>query len=399
MKIHIFLLHLAHGGVEKASSELANALCKRGHQLKLWVTYPLPPAYDLDPRIEIEYLTERRPNREEFHEARRARRIGALLSEGFKAMHTLYLKRKTLLQALRRIDEGVIICTRHEQNLALARLRKLDVFKIAQLHHDVLPGSKMFEEIMSGYAGCDVVTALTAELTEELAAAYVKEPRPRFVWMPNFLEDEAFEENNEAALYAATKSRTRTDGKWVAVGRFEPEKGMDRLVEIWAKIAPDYPNWQLTMIGDGSQMGLVRDLAERHGLGLQLRLPGMLPYAQVLQEMAAADLFVMPSHSEGFGLVLIEAAAQRLPLVAFDVRSGPRSIIAEGENGFLIEDGDLEAFATACRRLMEDPALRATMGERARDLASRFSESTVLERWAAVLEERVLPEEIMGENF
>ncbi len=397
MKIHLFLLHLAHGGVEKASSELANALCKRGHQLKLWVTYPLPPAYDLDPRIEIEYLTERRPNREAFREARRSRRFGALLSEGFKAMHTLYLKRKTLLQALRRVDEGVIICTRHEQNLALARLRNLNVFKIAQLHHDVLPGSKMFVEIMNGYAGCDVITALTAELTEELATAYVKQQRPRFVWMPNFLEDEVFAESGDVSAFAA-KGCYGSGGKLIAVGRFEPEKGMDRLVEIWAKLASDYPNWQLTMIGNGSQMSLVRDLAERHGLGSQLRLPGMLPYTQVLQEMAEADIFVMPSRSEGFGLVLIEAAAQRLPLVAFDVRSGPRSIISEGENGYLIEDGDLEAFASTCRRLMQDPALRVALGERAREMAKRFSETAVMDRWAAVLEERVLPEEIKGEN-
>lgn len=403
MKISIFLLHLAHGGVEKASTELSNALIKRGHQVKLYVSYNLgEPVYVLDSKVEVEYLTVCRPNRAEFKEALRAKNPLRILREAVSAVRTLSAKKTSLNKALRQLTDGVVICTRHEQNLELAKLKTPGLFKIAWLHHDIEPESKRYNQIMRSYSGVDVVTTLTDELRLELEEGYAKHasdlPKksrikhdlsaPQFVWMPNFLEDKIF---SQAALDPINSVAKSQGGKLISVSRFEHEKGIDRLVEIWATLAKDYPDWSLELIGDGSQMEAIKALASQHNLSNQLQLTGMLPYEDVLAHFQAADIYVMPSRSEGFGLVLLEAAVMGLPLLAFDVRSGPRSIIRQGVNGFLVEDGDGLGFANTCRNLMDDEDLRKKMGEKARLMAQTFSETEIMKRWDAVLEQAQEP--------
>ena len=161
----------------------------------------------------------------------------------------------------------------------------------------------------------------------------------------------------------------------------EREKGFDRLIDVWARVVDKAPDWRLRILGDGRERANIEEQIRVAGLGEHVSLPGMTPYEDVLRAMSSASLYALPSRSEGFGIVLIEAAALGLPLIAFDVRTGPRSIIRDGVNGYLIRDGDINGFAERMLALIDDSDKRRAMSAAAIDSVQRFSEHAVMERW------------------
>ena len=102
--------------------------------------------------------------------------------------------------------------------------------------------------------------------------------------------------------------------------------------------------------------------------------------------MLSASVYAMTSSSEGFPFVLMEAQSCALPIIAFDVRVGPGFIVHDGEDGFLIPEGDDDAFVKKLCELMGDAELRARMGARAAEEVRQFSRDKVAERWYSVIE-------------
>ena len=135
--IRILALHLAYGGVEKAICSMANLFAEK-YPTEIISVYRLPnaPAYPLDERVKVRYLLTERPNRTEWHEAVRARNPIAIARESAYAVKVLWKKKQAVRRTIRSIHDGVLITTRHEDNLELSRLGDPEVWKIAQLHHD-----------------------------------------------------------------------------------------------------------------------------------------------------------------------------------------------------------------------------------------------------------------------
>ena len=103
--------------------------------------------------------------------------------------------------------------------------------------------------------------------------------------------------------------------------------------------------------------------------------------SDVQSEFARSSLAVCSSRFEGFGLAIVEAMACGLPVVSFDCPWGPRSIIADGEDGVLVENGNVKQFAEAMARLMNDAEVRKNMGKRAAVNVQRFSMEAVARQW------------------
>lgn len=178
---------------------------------------------------------------------------------------------------------------------------------------------------------------------------------------------------------------TLTSQKVIAVGSHAYNKGYDLLLKVWQKVKELYPEWQLHIYG---RMDAGRTYPV---MSQQLDLEGVVffhePDPDIMQRYLESSIMVLPSRSEGFGMVLIEAMACGLPCVSFDCPSGPRDIIAHGEDGFLVPPEDIPAMAARLAELMHNSDLRVQMGQVARKHVQRFQPEQVIGQWDALFKQ------------
>jgi len=164
----------------------------------------------------------------------------------------------------------------------------------------------------------------------------------------------------------------------VTVGRHSYEKGYDRLFAAWKQINERYPDWQLDIYGDDNPDYDVRELAVKSGFnGVNF----LKPTKDIVSAYLNASLYLMASRYEGFGMVLLEAMACGLPCVAYNCPVGPQGIITDSVDGFLINDGDTDAFVAAVIKLIEDDKLRIKMGARAKANSGKFAINPIMQQW------------------
>jgi glycosyltransferase involved in cell wall biosynthesis len=165
----------------------------------------------------------------------------------------------------------------------------------------------------------------------------------------------------------------------VSMGRFGPEKGFDLLIDAFARIAADLPEWDLVIWGEGTLRPELEAQRARLGLAGRVQLPGRTSTPH--NELRAADLYALSSRREGFPMALAEALACGLPAVAFDLPSGPRDIMRDGIDGVLVPNGDVPALADALASLMRDGERRAAMAAAAPEVLDRFGVERVMAIW------------------
>lgn len=168
----------------------------------------------------------------------------------------------------------------------------------------------------------------------------------------------------------------------LAVGRLTYQKAFDRLLHIWAAI-DDKKGWELRIIGDGEDRDKLQKIVDDHALADTVSL---LPAAKNIDiEYANASILAMTSHYEGLPLVLIESKSFGLPAVAFDCKTGPREIINEGVDGFLVLDGDMEAYKEKLVYLMNSDDARRNMQLAALSAAERYSPEIIVKQWMRLI--------------
>jgi glycosyltransferase involved in cell wall biosynthesis len=375
--IYITALHLQHGGVEMAISLLANAFVRRGYDVNILSVYNLgEPAYKLDKRIKVSYLTEVIPNREAFLKAKEEKKFIRMMQEGIKAIKILYLKYKSMRKAITSIKEGVIISTRNEHSILLSKYGQDNVLKIAQLHHDHNFKKKYIKDFREKYTKIDYFVLLTEQLKEEIET-FIKEKNTdmKCVVIPNFLDVNEFSEKN------FEKEKTV-----IAIGRLHPVKGFDRMLRIWEKISKKHPEWQLKILGGGEEEEKLKMLVKELHIEKSVNMMGMCNHDIVIEELEKASLYMMTSYSEAFPFVLIEAMMAEVPVVAFDVRVGPKAIIQDGENGYLIEDKEEEKFIETMEYIMSHEKERVIMRKKCVKKAEELCEDVVMEKWVSLIE-------------
>lgn len=172
----------------------------------------------------------------------------------------------------------------------------------------------------------------------------------------------------------------------LAVGRLMEQKGFDLLINAFGSVAMAHTGWDLVILGEGPKRSALEGQVAASGLGQRVKLPGRA--GNMPEWYTRADLYVMSSRFEGFGLVLAEAMAHGCPAISFDCDTGPGDIIRDGVDGRLVRPvGDIEALAAALGQLMDDEALRKRMAEQATEVRERFSMARILGMWDRVFME------------
>ena len=175
-----------------------------------------------------------------------------------------------------------------------------------------------------------------------------------------------------------------TEKRVIAVARYSHEKGIDLLLEAWAQVEKKTKDWRLEVFGDGDTTAF-NALIDKLGIDRRrCQLNGRT--ADIEQEYLKSSIAVCSSRFEGFGMIIIEAMACGLAVVSFDCPWGPQSIIKNGEDGFLVENGNIEKMADALVRLIEDDNKRNTFAKNAIQNVKRFQMDRIAEQWRELFE-------------
>lgn len=165
----------------------------------------------------------------------------------------------------------------------------------------------------------------------------------------------------------------------LAVGRYNFQKGHERLLDAWAIVHKEMPEWKLRILGDGELRSEMEQQANK------LRIASSIIFGRAKHSVKdiyqQASIYAMTSRYEGLPMVLLEAQAAGLPIVSFDCKCGPKDIIEDGQNGFLVQDGDIRTFAQKLLYLMKNEEARKEMGRDAFVDSERFDEEHIMKQW------------------
>ena len=286
-----------------------------------------------------------------------------------------------LRRALRRIQPDVVISFMPETNvLVLMASARLKIPVIVTEHND--PRRKRLKRpwrlLRRGcYRRASRLVSVSAGVDE--CFRWLPEAKRAVIYNPICLAEVRAE---AAAPLPFDSPRTV-----IAVGRLEPQKGYDLLIDAFASVAADFPDWGLVILGEGSERPRLESLIADRGVTGRARLPGTL--ANPFPTLKKADLFVLSSRYEGFGIALVEAMACGVAAVATDCRSGPGEIVRHGVDGSLVPPEDVDALAAAMADLMADEARRRQLASRAAESAKRFDLPQVAQTWDQLLRDLV----------
>lgn len=358
--------HEELGGLQRWAHHVARLFSERGHRVHVvGVTHAAERhdyGRDLPYRLSVLHDTPPPPRRGgRLHELRRRavqRRGAAKLTE--------------LLRTAR--PGGVVIAAQvwAMEWVALADTNGMPVIGMSHESFEATRGSSRFARVQRYFADADRLLLLTTEDADAWARAGLTNVDV----MPNPLH------------VTPTRFPDLTEPVVVALGRLSFEKGQDMLLEAWARIAeragaasPNRPPaWRLRLYGSGpDEEALRRQAAE---LGVDAEMPGTT--SDIEGALTGASIYALPSRSEGFPMGVLEAMAYGLPVVAFDSAPGIRELITHDVDGLLVTPGNVPEFAAALERLMDDPGLRAKLGEAGRASVRRFAADVVVDRWERV---------------
>ena len=184
--------------------------------------------------------------------------------------------------------------------------------------------------------------------------------------------------------FSPTQKSSLSVKRVIAVGRYVYQKGFDLLLQAWATIERQYPDWQLAVFGDGNRTPYEQQMKELGIDDSRCHLYG--PTTDIQQEYVNSSLFAFSSRFEGFGMVLVEAMACGLPVVSFDCPCGPKDIVRDSEDGILVENGNIELLAMSLSKMMRDEALRQAMSKAALKNVQRFRIEQIAEQWRNIFE-------------
>ena len=180
-----------------------------------------------------------------------------------------------------------------------------------------------------------------------------------------------------------TAMSTGTSNRVIAVGRLEWQKGYDKLIHIWKNISTRYPDWQLDIFGEGT----LKDELQVQIQQEQVSNISIHPFIDnISKEYANSSICVLTSRFEGFSLVLLEAMKHGVPCVTFDCPYGPRDVVDNEKNGYVVENDNIELFIRKLSQLIEHPETRKAFSERAIVKAKIFDKEVIMRQWKALFE-------------
>lgn len=381
MRIRYLILNAyGRGGTIRSTLSMASVLAERGHDVEVAsvLQYAREPLMPVSPKVRIVSLTGHRPRWSNPGTPRSAarwasritlRRAGTVLGASSDP-RVGQLSRATdhwVRRWVRAQDDAVLVGTRHSLVLALARCRTDRQVVVGQEHNRHRRDATSRAAYSTDYLDLDALAVLT-EGDARSFRGVVGAGLPVHV-VPNAVPHGWSPAPPDLATPVA-----------LAAGSLVSRKGFDLLLTAWEDVARRHPHWRLRIVGGGPQQAELEAMVAAAGLGASVTLVGASD--DVAGEMSAASVFVLSSRSEGLPMVILEAMATGLPVVAFDCPTGPRDLVVDGVTGLVVPPRDTGALAEALSRVADDEALRRRMGAAGADRArEHYSPPALATRW------------------
>jgi len=357
------------GGVTSWSHQMARLFTENGHRVHVVgitepavvqelgeLPYPTTTLYDVHPpRVGSARGLKGRLNVAE-RKLRAARAAGmreqaAKLTALFRAAHPGAVVIVTQVWAMEWVE--------------LADTTGLTVIGMSHESFQYCKKTSRFRRVQKHYKDVDRMLALTREDADR--------------WIGQGMNNASFMPNPIPFMPGVPSPRT--ENVVVSVGRLHDQKGIDMLLDAWAEVVPNHPDWRLRIYGSGEDEDEEILKKQCTVLGLDDSVDWMGRTSDVPSALRDASVFVLPSRGEGFPLALMEAMATALACAAFDCAPGVHEIIHDGEDGLLATLGNTGELARRLDTLMSDKALRDTMGDAARTNIQRYRAEEIVRRW------------------
>lgn len=348
------------GGTGRVTANIANRMCA-DHQVHVVGIYggaDSLPAFDLDSRIVRLNILD---------EEERIRELATKFYRPFKR----YLKENKI--------DIVFLIGNYQGTIALPVVLTSSV-KFVFCDHGALMNQWDCKDVRFMRRMCSLFADATVTLTEQSKLDYIEKFRtpPRKVYaIPNWIPNSQIDKQ---ASYSPDSK------KIIWAGRIDPEKGVDLLVKIAGTVLAEHPDWSWDAYGQSVVTESSTDwqrVIDDKGLTGKLNLMGSV--SDLVNRYEEYSICTLTSYREGLPMSLLEAKAKALPLVSFDVQTGPNEIIDDGKDGFLVTCYDCDEYARKLGQLMDDAEMRKAFSEHSKTNIERFSEDRIYEQWSNLI--------------
>lgn len=188
----------------------------------------------------------------------------------------------------------------------------------------------------------------------------------------------------DEAVFKAASDYDINSSRIISVGRLTYQKNFQVAIKVASEILPKHPDWQWDVYGQGEDLEELVKLTKENGIEKQMHFCGQV--ADLYSRYKEYSFMVMTSRYEGFPMTLLEGCGNGLPLVSFDIPTGPNEIIDDGENGFLLSSEDCEGMIMRIVQLIENKDLRRKMSYRSKEKSKSFMIQDVCNEWYKALQ-------------
>ncbi len=363
MKLLIFIHSLSSGGAERVTTNLANYWAEKGWNITIvTITGSEQDFYQLHSQVH-----------------RIALRLDGKSNNLAVAIKHNYQRIKALRGVLKEHRPDVALAFMATANIILAMSAKglnIPVLGSERIYPPMVPLGKVWEWLRRySYAYLEAVIALSSESAKWISTETNAKNVPVIANAVTY----------PIAVNTPLVSPKMSDEQrfnLIAVGRLAPQKGFDHLLCAFASTSQQFPNWHLTILGEGECRAALEKQRLELGLEQRVSLPGVVGNLGAWYE--AADLYVMTSLFEGFPNSLSEAMAYGIPVVSVDCDTGPRDIIRHQVDGLLVPQDNHKALVDALATLMDGELLRLQYANRAIEIRERLSMEKITGMWEEV---------------
>ncbi|MGL5933459.1 MAG: glycosyltransferase [Cetobacterium sp.] len=171
----------------------------------------------------------------------------------------------------------------------------------------------------------------------------------------------------------------------LSVGRLSKEKGFDRLIDVMKFVFIKHKDWTLEIYGDGPEKERLEYKINNLNLSTNIKIFSF--EENILKKYLNSSIYILPSYVEGQGMVLLEAMSCGVPVVSFDIKCGPRDLIKNNFNGYIVRDNDIKGMSKKVIELIEKEDLRKEMGQKGRELSYLYKKDAVIKKWINLYKE------------